>query len=194
MPKIGNFIYPWGNGHYSRMMRLNNEVIAAVENAQMHYISKPPIYEKLQERFPEHPERIHQLCCKMVNSDQANVMINPINRILPTLDGWITGIRKEHSKNRNSMQMFQIDEQHGGILKINPIIDWSLEQIMEQIRERQIPYNALLDQNYSSIGCAPCTRAIKPGEDLRAGRWWWESQGHSECGLHMNYTKKEENN
>ena len=127
------------------------------------------------------------LCCKVRK-------VNPINRILPTLDGWITGIRKEHSKNRNSMQMFQIDEQHGGILKINPIIDWSLEQIMEQIRERQIPYNALLDQNYSSIGCAPCTRAIKPGEDLRAGRWWWESQGHSECGLHMNYTKKEENN
>ena len=61
MPKIGNFIYPWGNGHYSRMMRLNNEVIAAVENAQMHYISKPPIYEKLQERFPEHPERIHKV-------------------------------------------------------------------------------------------------------------------------------------
>ena len=109
------------------------------------------------------------LCCKVRK-------VNPINRILPTLDGWITGIRKEHSKNRNSMQMFQIDEQHGGILKINPIIDWSLEQIMEQIRERQIPYNALLDQNYSSIGCAPCTRAIKPGEDLRAGRWWWESQ------------------
>ena len=127
------------------------------------------------------------LCCKVRK-------VNPINRILPTLDGWITGIRKEHSKNRNSMQMFQIDEQHGGILKINPIIDWSLEQIMEQIRERQIPYNALLDQNYSSIGCAPCTRAIKPGEDLRAGRWWWESQGHSECGLHMNYNKKEENN
>ena len=96
------------------------------------------------------------LCCKVRK-------VNPINRILPTLDGWITGIRKEHSKNRNSMQMFQIDEQHGGILKINPIIDWSLEQIMEQIRERQIPYNALLDQNYSSIGCAPCTRAIKPG-------------------------------
>ena len=110
------------------------------------------------------------LCCKVRK-------VNPINRILPTLDGWITGIRKEHSKNRNSMQMFQIDEQHGGILKINPIIDWSLEQIMEQIRERQMPYNALLDQNYSSIGCAPCTRAIKPGEDLRAGRWWWESQG-----------------
>ena len=121
------------------------------------------------------------LCCKVRK-------VNPINRILPTLDGWITGIRKEHSKNRNSMQMFQIDEQHGGILKINPIIDWSLEQIMEQIRERQIPYNALLDQNYSSIGCAPCTRAIKPGEDLRAGRWWWESQGHSKCVCHLIYS------
>ncbi len=126
------------------------------------------------------------LCCKVRK-------VNPINRILSTLDGWITGLRKEHSKNRNSMQMFQIDEQHGGILKINPIIDWSLEQIMKHIKEHQIPYNALLDQNYPSIGCAPCTRATKPGEDLRAGRWWWESKGHSECGIHMNYTAKENN-
>ncbi len=123
------------------------------------------------------------LCCKVRK-------VNPTNRILQTLDGWITGIRKDHSKNRNQTQMFQIDEQHGGILKINPIIDWSLEQVMEYIKEHQVPYNTLLNQNYSSIGCAPCTRATKPGEDLRAGRWWWESEGNSECGLHMNYVKE----
>ncbi|MDI1494728.1 MAG: Phosphoadenosine phosphosulfate reductase [Cenarchaeum symbiont of Oopsacas minuta] len=131
-------------------------------------------YESVEDRL---------LCCKVRK-------VNPTKRILGTLDGWITGMRKEHSKNRSSAQMFEIDEQNGGILKINPIIDWTWEQIMAYIKEHQIPYNALLDQNYPSIGCAPCTRAIKPGEDSRAGRWWWENSGHKECGLHMDYSKE----
>ena len=83
------------------------------------------------------------------------------------------------------MSIFQIDNAHGGILKINPIIDWTWDQIQDYIKKNNLPYNSLLDKDYSSIGCEPCTRAIKPGEDIRAGRWRWEQQGHKECGLHI---------
>ena len=87
--------------------------------------------------------------------------------------------------------MFELDEQHHGILKINPLVDWSWDQVWDYIKENKIPYNKLLDRGFPSIGCEPCTRAIKPGEDLRAGRWWWEQDEHKECGLHMDHYKKE---
>jgi phosphoadenosine phosphosulfate reductase len=86
--------------------------------------------------------------------------------------------------------MIEVDNLHGGIIKINPIIDWTWDQTLNYIKEHKIPYNKLLDKGYTSIGCEPCTRAIKPGEDLRAGRWWWESDTHKECGLHMDHTER----
>ena len=119
-----------------------------------------------------------ELCCKIRK-------VNPMNKMLATLDGWITGLRREQTQNRKNMSIFQIDNAHGGILKINPIIDWTWDQIQDYIKKNNLPYNGLLDKGYSSIGCEPCTRAIKPGEDIRAGRWWWEQQGHKECGLHI---------
>ena len=85
--------------------------------------------------------------------------------------------------------MFEIDTQHDDILKINPIINWTWDQVWDYIKENNVPYNKLLDKGYPSIGCEPCTRAIKDGEDLRAGRWWWENEGHKECGLHIDYKK-----
>ena len=105
--------------------------------------------------------------------------------MLATLDGWITGLRRDQTKIREDASMFQIDNGHGGILKINPIIGWTWDQIQEYIKRNNLPYNSLLDKGYPSIGCEPCTRAIKPGEDLRAGRWWWEQGEHKECGLHI---------
>ena len=113
-----------------------------------------------------------------------------MNKMLKTLDGWITGLRRDQTKIREDVKMFQIDHGHGGILKINPIIDWTWDQIQELYQKNNLPYNSLLDKGYPSIGCEPCTRAIKPGEDLRAGRWWWEQGEHKECGLHIDHKKR----
>lgn len=124
-----------------------------------------------------------KLCCEIRK-------VRPTNRILKTLDGWITGLRRDQTINRKDSQIFEIDKQHNDIIKINPIIDWSWQQVWDYIKENNIPYNKLLDKGYTSIGCEPCTRAIKPGEDLRAGRWWWEHDEHKECGLHVDYYKK----
>jgi len=82
------------------------------------------------------------------------------------------------------MSLLEIDAAHGRIAKINPLIDWTDQQVLDYVRKNHIPYNRLHDQGFPSIGCAPCTRAIKPGEDIRAGRWWWENPENKECGLH----------
>jgi phosphoadenosine phosphosulfate reductase len=107
--------------------------------------------------------------------------------MLSTLDGWITGLRRDQTEVRRDVNIFQIDYNHGGILKINPIIDWTWDQIQDYIKKNNLPYNSLLDKGYPSIGCEPCTRAIKPGENLRAGRWWWEQGESKECGLHIDH-------
>jgi phosphoadenosine phosphosulfate reductase len=121
-----------------------------------------------------------KLCCEIRK-------VHPMNKILSTLDGWITGLRRDQTDVRKDLKLFQIDHIHGGILKINPIIDWTWDQIQEYIKKNKLPYNSLLDKGYPSIGCEPCTRAINPGEDLRAGRWWWEHNEHKECGLHIDH-------
>ncbi len=125
-----------------------------------------------------------KLCC-------AIRKVHPMNKMLATLDGWITGLRRDQTNTRENMTMFQLDHGHGGILKINPIIDWTWEQVQDYIRKNDLPCNTLLKNGYTSIGCAPCTRPIKPGEDLRAGRWWWEQNQHKECGLHITPDTKE---
>ena len=119
-----------------------------------------------------------KLCCKVRK-------VHPMNRMLGTLDGWITGLRREQTENRKSVTIFELDHGHGGILKINPIADWTWDQIQKYIKENDLPYNSLLDKGFPSIGCEPCTRAVKPGEDNRQGRWWWEQGGNKECGLHI---------
>ncbi len=119
-----------------------------------------------------------KLCCDVRK-------VRPINRMLKTLDGWIAGLRRDQTEVRKDVSLFQIDHAHGGILKINPIINWTWDRVQDYIKENNLPYNSLVDKGYPSIGCEPCTRPIKPGEDLRAGRWWWEQGEHKECGLHM---------
>ncbi len=111
--------------------------------------------------------------------------VEPLNRALATVDAWITGLRREQVVTRAAVKKVDIDADHGGIAKINPLADWTWEQTMDYVKEHGVPYNALHDQGYPSIGCAPCTRAIKPGEDFRAGRWWWERPEQKECGLHV---------
>lgn len=111
--------------------------------------------------------------------------VEPLKRALLGLSAWITGLRREQSVTRVQVEKIEIDEAHPGLYKINPLADWRTEQVWDHIRKNRVPYNRLHDQGYPSIGCAPCTRAVKPGEDVRAGRWWWENPEHKECGLHV---------
>jgi len=111
--------------------------------------------------------------------------VEPLNRALAELDAWITGLRRAQAVTRTSIPKVEVDAAHHNMIKVNPLADWSEAQVWEYIRANGVPYNPLHDQGYPSIGCAPCTRAIKPGEDIRAGRWWWEAPEQKECGLHV---------
>lgn len=110
--------------------------------------------------------------------------VEPLNRALSDLDAWMTGLRREQAVTRADVRKVEVDKDHGGIIKINPLVEWSHGQVWDYIRDNNLPYNKLHDHGYPSIGCAPCTRAIQPGEDIRAGRWWWENPETKECGLH----------
>lgn len=110
--------------------------------------------------------------------------IEPLNRALSSAAAWITGIRKEQNVTRLGAANVELDLANGGLIKVNPLVEWTREDVWNRIRERDIPYNVLHDRGFASIGCAPCTRAIEPGEDERAGRWWWETPEEKECGLH----------
>ncbi|MFT7004477.1 MAG: phosphoadenosine phosphosulfate reductase [Sulfurimonas sp.] len=110
--------------------------------------------------------------------------IEPLQRALKGVDIWITGLRKEQSVTREDLELFEFDEAND-VIKVNPLRNWSEEEVFDYIKEHKVPYNKLHDQGYPSIGCAPCTRAVKEGEDIRSGRWWWENPEHKECGLHL---------
>jgi phosphoadenosine phosphosulfate reductase len=118
-----------------------------------------------------------KMCC-------AVRKIGPLRRVLATADAWMCGLRREQSVTRQAAQKIEWDEAFG-LCKINPLADWTEPQVWQYIRENRIPYNVLHDHGYPSIGCAPCTRPVQPGEDIRTGRWWWESPEHKECGLHI---------
>ncbi|HMR91602.1 MAG TPA: phosphoadenylyl-sulfate reductase [Chitinophagaceae bacterium] len=108
--------------------------------------------------------------------------VKPLNRALAGVKVWMTGLRAEQSGNRQHMPVIEWDDTRQ-LYKFNPLISWTYEEVMHYLKENNVPWNPLHDKGYISIGCAPCTRAIEPGEDARAGRWWWETS-HKECGLH----------
>lgn len=119
-----------------------------------------------------------KLCCHVRK-------VEPLGRALASLDAWITGLRRDQSVTRTSVEKVEVEVEHGGIVKVNPLADWTWDQVWAYLRAHRVPYNALHDRGYPSIGCAPCTRAVAPGEDPRAGRWWWERDpAAKECGLH----------
>jgi len=109
--------------------------------------------------------------------------VEPLRRKLAVLDAWICGLRQEQSVTRADLERIEWDASNG-LVKINPLADWTSRQLWQFIRDNHVPYNALHDKGYPSIGCAPCTRAIEDGQDIRAGRWWWEHPAGKECGLH----------
>lgn len=111
--------------------------------------------------------------------------VEPLGRALAGADGWVTGLRREESVTRQQLELVEIDEAHGSIVKLNPLAGWSQGDIAAYESRHGLPRHPLMQQGYASIGCAPCTRAVAAGEDQRAGRWWWESAEHKECGLHL---------
>jgi len=117
--------------------------------------------------------------------------VEPLQRALKGYKIWITGIRAEQSNNRQDMPMLEWDEVNH-IIKFHPLLSWTWGQVKQFVSRNDVPYNPLHDKGFVSIGCAPCTRATKPGEDFRAGRWWWEDSTKKECGLHIHVHEEEE--
>ncbi|MCF6331504.1 MAG: phosphoadenylyl-sulfate reductase [Sulfurimonas sp.] len=110
--------------------------------------------------------------------------IKPLQRALSSLDVWITGLRASQSITRQNLSLIEYDEVNK-VIKVNPLLHWSEDEIWDFIKKYKVPYNSLHDEGFPSIGCAPCTRAVESGADVRSGRWWWENPEHKECGLHI---------
>jgi phosphoadenosine phosphosulfate reductase len=132
-----------------------------------------------QNLFYESVEK-RQLCCRVRK-------VEPMRRYFATagLDAWVAGLRRGQGVTRTEAAKVEIDDAHGGLVKINPLVDWSHEQVWDYVREHNVPVNRLHKAGYPSVGCDPCSRAIQPGEDIRAGRWWWENPETKECGIHV---------
>jgi phosphoadenosine phosphosulfate reductase len=125
-----------------------------------------------------------ELCCEVRK-------VEPLSRALKGMQVWISGLRRNQSVSRSELSLVEWDDNFR-ILKIHPLFDWSDESVWNYIRGNKVPYNPLHDKGFPSIGCLPCTRAILPGEDVRAGRWWWENTGKKECGIHQGKKRKKE--
>lgn len=167
--------------------RLFPETYSLIDRTNMRYGIKIAVY------FPKH-EAVEELvsecgmncfyesielrkrCCRVRK-------LEPLARAFEGLDVWICGLRREQSVTREGMQLVEWDAAHG-LVKLNPLIGWHESDVWNYIRKNNVPYNKLHDKGFPSIGCQPCTRAVEDGEDIRAGRWWWESPDHRECGLH----------
>ena len=117
------------------------------------------------------------LCCNLRK-------VRPLTKHLHSLDAWVTGLRRDQWASRTNIRKVEIDHDHGAIVKLNPLAEWTEDEVWDYVREREVPYHSLYDKGYTSIGCAPCTRAIAPDEPSRAGRWWWETNAPKECGIH----------
>ncbi|HEY5763818.1 MAG TPA: phosphoadenylyl-sulfate reductase [Rhodocyclaceae bacterium] len=161
------------------------DLIAAVEGR---YETKLSIY------YPKHEAVEQYVRSEGINGFYESVAqrksccyvrkVEPLKRALAGKDAWITGLRAEQAATRSALPVREFDAGNG-LEKFNPLADWSEQEVWAYIREHEVPYNALHDKHFPSIGCSPCTRAIAAGEDVRAGRWWWESPESKECGLHV---------
>ncbi len=119
-----------------------------------------------------------KLCCEIRK-------VRPLKRRLATLDAWVTGLRRDQNGRRERIERVAVDEEHGGIVKLCPLADWSREQVFDYAKRHDVPLHPLYAKGYSSIGCQPCTRPVRRGESDRSGRWWWEDDIDKECGMHF---------
>jgi phosphoadenosine phosphosulfate reductase len=169
--------------------RLPQETYALLDALAERYGTRPrivfPQAEAVEAYVAEHGANafyrsleLRKACCQIRK-------VEPLARALAGKRAWITGLRRGQAITRGALAVESYDAAHQ-LAKFNPLADWSHEEVWSYIRAHQLPYNPLHDRGYSSIGCAPCTRALAPGEDIRAGRWWWENPASKECGLHLN--------
>jgi phosphoadenosine phosphosulfate reductase len=167
--------------------RLFPETYSVIESTRQRYQQELEVY------FPEY-QAVEQLLTQkgpvsfyesLENRKECCFIrkVEPLDRALKDVDVWVTGLRADHSENRSDLALVEFDEQRQ-IIKINPLANWSLEEVKGYIKEHNVPYNVLQDRGFVSLGCQPCTRAIRDGESFRAGRWWWEDNSKKECGLH----------
>ena len=167
--------------------RLFPETYSLIDKTNMRYgiqlEVKFPDYQKVEQLVKKEGINLfyngieqRKACCNVRK-------IEPLKRAFQGLDVWICGLRREQSVTRQNVQLVEWDEANG-LIKLNPLIDFSEQQVWDYIKTNSVPYNKLHDKGFPSIGCQPCTRAIQPGEDIRAGRWWWENPEQKECGLH----------
>ena len=172
--------------------RLPQETYDLMDRVREHYDISVDVYypdhEDLRQMVSKHGVNpfyrsvsLRLLCCNLRK-------VQPMQSALKDLDAWISGLRRSQDETRANVGKIEVDTSHGDIVKINPLADWSYDQVWQYIKANRVPYNELYDQGYTSIGCAPCTRAVKPGEDLRAGRWSWENGMPKECGIHLDQT------
>lgn len=154
-----------------RKYRIEIETFAP-ERAEVERLEREKGFFSFRRSIEERKE-----CCRIRK-------LEPLSRALAGRAAWLTGLRRGQSVTRADVEVLEVDDAHGGLLKINPLAEWTEAQVWQYAREHALPVNALHARGYPSIGCAPCTRAVAPGEDLRAGRWWWEAPEHKECGLH----------
>jgi len=168
--------------------RLHPETLAVLDAVKAHYGHDIALYRPQAALVDEYVGKnglnafydsveMRKACCQVRK-------VEPLGRALAGKKAWITGQRRAQSTTRAELAVQEDDTAHG-MQKFNPLADWSEQDVWDYIRANQVPYNALHDRGYPSIGCEPCTRAIQPGEDVRAGRWWWENPESKECGLHL---------
>ena len=168
--------------------RLHKETLEVLDKVKAHYGHDIALYRPQPELVEEYVSKnglnafydsveMRKGCCYVRK-------VEPLGRALAGKKAWITGQRRAQSTTRAELNVQEDDAAHG-MAKFNPLADWSEEDVWEYIRANNVPYNSLHERGYPSIGCEPCTRAIQPGEDIRAGRWWWENPESKECGLHL---------
>jgi phosphoadenosine phosphosulfate reductase len=168
--------------------RLHKETLAMLDKVKAHYGYDITLYKPQPEAVEAYVAQnglnafyesvdLRKECCRIRK-------VEPLGRALLGKKAWVTGQRRAQAATRGSLMVEEDDPAHF-MTKFNPLADWSEEDVWRYIRENGVPYNALHDQGYPSIGCEPCTRATQPGEDVRAGRWWWENPESKECGLHV---------
>ncbi|KHA79140.1 phosphoadenosine phosphosulfate reductase [Janthinobacterium lividum] len=168
--------------------RLHQETLAVLDKVKTRYDHDITLYRPQPEAVAAYVEQnglnafynsveMRRECCRIRK-------VEPLGRALAGNKAWVTGQRRAQSTTRAELHVQEDDAAHA-MTKFNPLADWSEEDVWAYIRANDVPYNALHDQGYPSIGCEPCTRAVQPGEDVRAGRWWWENPDSKECGLHM---------
>ena len=165
---------------------MHAETVALIPRIEAHYGLKVEVYRPVQEAVIEFVQKngeramyesiaLRKACCGVRKME-------PLSRMLAGRTAWVTGLRREQSNARGEVRTVEADDQ--GRAKINPLVDWSWNDVWHYIAANDVPYNPLHDQFMPSIGCAPCTRAIAVGQEFRAGRWWWEDESAKECGLH----------